>query len=91
MESLIARAVRQSSDSLPFSACIDAVADATQAQQAFHEAEHSLKLSVEEKTKAEEELADLFSAEGFGLSGEWKKLEGDCLELDTGEYVPLLS
>jgi hypothetical protein len=25
--------------------------------------------------------------EGFGKNGEWKKLEGTCLEKDTGEYV----
>jgi protein kinase C substrate 80K-H len=71
----------------PLVRCIDWIVESARAQQVFHEAEHSLKLSVEEKSKAEEELADLFSPEGFGLDGEWKKLEGTCLELDTGEYV----
>jgi hypothetical protein len=72
----------------PLVKCIDGNVESARAQEAFHEAERSLKLTVEEKSKAEEELADLFSPEGFGLEGEWKKLEGTCLELDTGECVP---
>ena len=63
------------------------ILEATQARQAFSNAEHSFKLAVEEKTKAEKDLNDLFSADGFGIEGEWKKLENTCLELDTGECV----
>ncbi|KIM83986.1 hypothetical protein PILCRDRAFT_819014 [Piloderma croceum F 1598] len=61
--------------------------ESTKARKAYDDAEHSLKLTREEKQKAEEDYADLFDVEGFGKNGEWKKLEGTCLEKDTGEYT----
>lgn len=63
------------------------IAGSTQARKAYDDAEHSLKLTREEKQKSEEEYANLFDPEGFGTQGEWKKLEETCLEKDTGEYV----
>lgn len=41
----------------------------------------------EEKKNAEEDVQDIFSADGFGLEGEWKKLDGTCLEYDSGDYT----
>src|SRR6202044_1108615 len=61
--------------------------ESTLARKAYDDAEHSLKLTREEKQRAEEEYADLFDVEGFGREGEWKKLEGLCLEKNTGECV----
>jgi protein kinase C substrate 80K-H len=66
-------------------------AESTRARKAYDDAEHGLKLTKEEKQRAEEEYAELFDVEGYGREGEWKKLEGTCLEKDTGEYVSLLS
>jgi protein kinase C substrate 80K-H len=61
--------------------------ESTLARKAYDDAEYSLKLTREEKQRAEEEYADLFDVEGFGREGEWKKLEGLCLEKNTGEYT----
>jgi protein kinase C substrate 80K-H len=63
------------------------MADASRARQAFSDAEHSLNLAIKEKETAEADLDDLFSIDGFGAEGEWKKLDGTCLEKDTGECV----
>ncbi|EIN10218.1 hypothetical protein PUNSTDRAFT_63724 [Punctularia strigosozonata HHB-11173 SS5] len=60
---------------------------AEKARSALHDAEHSLKLTRDEKKEAEENLEDLFDIKGFGAQGEWKKLESLCLEKDTGEYT----
>jgi hypothetical protein len=59
----------------------------TLARKAYDDAEHSLKLTREEKQRAVEDYADLFDVDGYGAQGEWKKLQGLCLEKDTGEYV----
>ncbi|KAJ7895951.1 glucosidase II beta subunit-like-domain-containing protein [Mycena olivaceomarginata] len=40
-----------------------------------------------DKTTAEEDLDEIFNVQGFGADGEWKKLDGSCLALDTGEYT----
>jgi len=39
----------------------------------------------EEKSKASEDLNDIFDPEVFGYEGEWKKLEGVCVEKEQGE------
>lgn len=36
---------------------------------------------------AENDAKEIFNVHGFGAKGEWKKLDGTCLEKDTGEYV----
>ena len=55
------------------------------ARKAFNDAEHDLKLTREEKRKAQNDLADLFDPEGFGAQGEWKKLHGTCIDKEVGE------
>jgi protein kinase C substrate 80K-H len=64
--------------------------ESTQARKAYDDAEYSLKLTREEKQRAEEDYAELFDVDGYGREGEWKKLEGTCLEVDTGEYVSFI-
>ncbi|KAL0058582.1 hypothetical protein AAF712_010460 [Marasmius tenuissimus] len=60
-------------------------ADATRARQALTDAENALKKAENAKKDAEDDLDELFSIDGFGADGEWKKLDGLCLEKDTGE------
>lgn len=62
-------------------------ADSSRARQAFTDAENDLKKMQEEKKTAEEDVSDIFTAEGFGLEGEWKKLDGTCLEYDVADYT----
>ncbi|KZP21726.1 hypothetical protein FIBSPDRAFT_910677 [Athelia psychrophila] len=57
------------------------------AREAAKEAEHSLSLAREEKRSAEQEHAELFDVEGFGAEGEWKKLQGLCLDRVQGDYT----
>lgn len=65
----------------------DTSSEANRARRALSDAEHSLKLTQEELQTAHEDLSDLFNPEGFGTEGEWKKLDGLCLEKDLGEYT----
>ncbi|KAH7903854.1 glucosidase II beta subunit-like protein-domain-containing protein [Hygrophoropsis aurantiaca] len=66
---------------------VDNSAESNRARQALSDAEHSLKLTRDEEKEAKENLEDLFDPEGFGPEGEWKKLDGLCLEKDTGDYT----
>ncbi|KAF7354938.1 hypothetical protein MSAN_01408600 [Mycena sanguinolenta] len=61
--------------------------DTSKARQALTDAENALKRVREQKKNAEEDLEEIFNPEGFGTEGEWKKLDGTCLALDTGEYT----
>ncbi|KAF8211567.1 glucosidase II beta subunit-like-domain-containing protein [Mycena galopus ATCC 62051] len=61
--------------------------DSSKARQAFNDAEAALKRVKDQKKNAEDDLNDIFNAEAFGPEGEWKKLDGQCLELNTGEYT----
>jgi len=61
--------------------------DSSKARQALNDAEATLTRVKKEKKAAEDDLEDIFNVEGFGAEGEWKKLDGTCLELDTGEYT----
>ncbi|KDQ65053.1 hypothetical protein JAAARDRAFT_28714 [Jaapia argillacea MUCL 33604] len=61
--------------------------DASRTRELLSAAQHSLKLTTEEKDKAEEDLKDLFDERWFGKEGEWKKLDKVCLEKDTGDYT----
>ncbi|KAF8841281.1 hypothetical protein BDN67DRAFT_928581 [Paxillus ammoniavirescens] len=65
----------------------DTSAGSNRARQALSDAEHSLKLTREEQQTAREDLSDLYNPEGFGLEGEWKKLDGLCLEKNVGDYT----
>lgn len=60
-------------------------ADDSRAKKAYNDADHSLKLTRDELTKAKEDLSRLFDSSWYGKDGEWKKLDGTCLEKDTGE------
>ncbi|KAF9004765.1 endoplasmic reticulum protein [Cyathus striatus] len=64
-----------------------AAADSSRAQQALSEAETQLSRVRRDKKKAEEDLSEIFIVEGFGAEGEWKKLDGTCLEKNTGDYT----
>ncbi|KAJ7667592.1 glucosidase II beta subunit-like-domain-containing protein [Mycena polygramma] len=57
------------------------------ARQALNDAEAALNRVKKDKTTAEEDLDEIFNIHGFGAEGEWKKLDGTCLELNTGEYT----
>jgi protein kinase C substrate 80K-H len=59
----------------------------SRARKAYETAEHSLTLARNEKKDAEQDLVKLFDIAHFGSQGEWKKLDGTCLEKNTGEYV----
>ncbi|KAJ7265858.1 glucosidase II beta subunit-like-domain-containing protein [Mycena haematopus] len=59
----------------------------SKARQAFNDAEAALKRVKDQKKTAEEDLDEIFNVHGFGPEGEWKKLDGTCLNLDTGEYT----
>ncbi|KAF8591551.1 hypothetical protein K439DRAFT_906236 [Ramaria rubella] len=62
--------------------------DATsQARAAYHDAENKLNSVKNQRRDDQDELAELFDPEGFGIEGEWKKLQGLCLSKDTGEYT----
>ncbi|KAJ7929160.1 glucosidase II beta subunit-like-domain-containing protein [Mycena leptocephala] len=62
-------------------------ADSSKARQAFNNAEAALNKVKDDKKNAEEDLDEIFDIHGFGAEGEWKKLDGTCLELNTGEYT----
>lgn len=62
-------------------------ADTTHAKQALNDAEQALRTSTDGKIKAEESLSRLFDPDWFGREGEFKKLDGTCLEKNTGDYT----
>lgn len=59
--------------------------EATYAQQTLTEAKNALKKVEKERQTAEADIARLSDPAGFGAKGEWKKLDGTCLEKDVGE------
>jgi protein kinase C substrate 80K-H len=59
--------------------------DTSHATQALNDAEQTLATSTRAKTQLEEDLSKLFNTEWFGREGEFKKLDGTCLEKNTGE------
>lgn len=60
-------------------------AEATKAQQAYTDAKNDLENKKSELVKKEGDVKEIFNIHGFGAKGEWKKLDGTCLEKDTGE------
>lgn len=82
--------LRRYSASAQFAPCgpaNEAITDTSRAKQALNDAEHALQHATKEKSSAEEELQKLFDPAWFGREGEWKKLQGTCLEKNTGESV----
>ncbi|KEP55176.1 kinase C substrate 80 kDa-H protein [Rhizoctonia solani 123E] len=57
------------------------------ARNAHNTAADALRNSERELKESEEALAKLESGAHFGKDSEWKKLDGTCLEKDTGEYT----
>ncbi|CAE6532092.1 unnamed protein product [Rhizoctonia solani] len=57
------------------------------ARNAHNSAANALRNSERELKDSEEALTKLESGGHFGKEGEWKKLDGTCLEKDTGEYT----
>ena len=64
-------------------------ADSSRAHQALTDAEAELERVKNEKSTAESDIAEIFNIHAFGADGEWKKLDGTCLEKDIGECVHL--
>lgn len=61
--------------------------EVSRARQSLSEAETALREADDKFKNAQRDLEDLFKPEKFGRDGEWKKLDGLCLEKNTGEYV----
>ncbi|KAF9076641.1 glucosidase II beta subunit-like-domain-containing protein [Rhodocollybia butyracea] len=62
-------------------------ADTSRSRQALTNAENELNKVVKEKEDAENELKEIFNIHGYGMEGEWKKLDGTCLRTDVGDYT----
>jgi len=62
-------------------------AEVSQVRESLSDAETALREAEDKLKNAQRDLEDLFKPERFGQDGEWKKLEGACLEKDTGEYT----
>jgi hypothetical protein len=62
-------------------------ADSSKARQLLTDAERVLESLVSDKEKADNDALEIFNVHGFGTEGEWKKLDGTCLEKNDGEYV----
>ena len=61
-------------------------------RQLLSDTEAALREAEDKFESAQRDLEELFRPDGFGKDGEWKKLDGLCLEKDTGECVlPTLS
>jgi protein kinase C substrate 80K-H len=61
--------------------------ESSRARQAFYDAERELNDLNSEKEQKERDLNKIFTVDGFGNQGEWKKLDGTCLEIESGDYV----
>ncbi|KAI8984963.1 endoplasmic reticulum protein [Trametes punicea] len=61
--------------------------DASRLQKSLSDAEHSLDLTRKEKDQKEKEFNRLFDPEWYGSEGEWKKLDGTCLDKEVGDYI----
>lgn len=59
--------------------------ESSRARQAFHDAERKFNDMKNEKEQKEGDVKKIFSVDGFGKQGEWKKLDGTCLETESGE------
>jgi protein kinase C substrate 80K-H len=69
------------------SSCELLSADSSKAHQLLTDAERELGSLISNKEKADSDALEIFNVHGFGAEGEWKKLDGTCLEKDTGECV----
>lgn len=74
---------------LCFFSDLDVPAESSRAQQNLATATSELNRIKSEKAEAESTITKIFHPEHFGLEGEWKKLDDDCLEHEYGELVYL--
>ncbi|KAG9127283.1 hypothetical protein FRC07_015041 [Ceratobasidium sp. 392] len=66
----------------------DSTSEATvKARNAHNDASNKLRTAERELKENNEALEKLENGGHFGRDGEWKKLDGTCLEKDTGEYT----
>ncbi|PFH50340.1 hypothetical protein AMATHDRAFT_193421 [Amanita thiersii Skay4041] len=61
--------------------------DSSRAHQALTAAENELKKIQNQHDTGEDEYTKLTEKNYFGTRGEWKKLDGTCLETTSGEYI----
>lgn len=61
--------------------------ESSRTRQAFNDAEKELSSLRSELEQKRADVKDIFDVEGFGQEGEWKKLDGTCLEKESGESV----
>ncbi|KAF8626905.1 hypothetical protein AX15_004634 [Amanita polypyramis BW_CC] len=61
--------------------------DSSRAHQALTRAENGLTTLKNDKQSAEDQLSKLFDLQHFGAKGEWKNLDGTCMETVTGDYT----
>ncbi|KAJ4472044.1 glucosidase II beta subunit-like-domain-containing protein [Lentinula aciculospora] len=61
--------------------------DTSHLRQALTDAENELKKVKKEKEDAENDIKEIFNVHGYGLEGEWKKLDGTCLRTEVGDYT----
>ena len=59
--------------------------ESSRTRQAFLDAERQLNDMKTEREQKERDLNKIFTVDGFGNQGEWKKLDGTCLETESGE------
>lgn len=65
---------------------VDSVsAESTRARKVFQDAENELNRLKAEREQKEADILDIFDVAVFGREGEWKKLDGKCLEKESGE------
>jgi len=62
-------------------------AEVSRVRQLLSDTESALREAEDKFESADRDLEDLFKPDKFGKDGEWKKLDGLCLEKDTGECV----
>lgn len=65
--------------------CLLVPAESSRAQQNLASAIGELNRMKGEKAEAESTITKIFHPEHFGLEGEWKKLDDECLEYDFAE------
>ncbi|KAJ4470077.1 glucosidase II beta subunit-like-domain-containing protein [Lentinula lateritia] len=61
--------------------------DTSRSRQVLTDAENELNKVKKEKENAENDLKEIFNIHGYGLEGEWKKLDGTCLRTENGDYT----
>jgi protein kinase C substrate 80K-H len=61
--------------------------DSSKTHQALSDAERELGSLLSDKENTDADALEIFNAHGFGAEGEWKKLDGTCLEKEVEDYT----